>query len=393
MIPSFYEFYNPVKIVSGKKALDNLPFELSQLGVKKPLIITDQGVKKAGLVKYVIKAFSESNITIGAIFDQTPPDSSVKVVNEIAGIYRKHNCDSFIAVGGGSVIDTTKGANIVITEDSDDLMKFMGADLLTKTMKPLIVIPTTSGTGSEVTVVAVISDTEKNVKMAFTSSYLYPKVAILDPRMTLTLPPHITSATGMDAMTHAMEAYYCLQKNPISDVYSFAAIKILSENLINVIKNPKDKNGRLALANASCMAGAAFSNSMVGMIHALGHATGGVCHVPHGVAMNIFLPHGLKYNMEKRGEYIAEMLLPLAGAEVYSKTPPEKRSEETIARIQAIQNELYDLTKLPRTLKEANVPKEKLGEIAQKAINDGSSALNPAEMDYDEALQVLNEAY
>lgn len=151
-------------------------------------------------------------MTIGAIYDDVPPDSSVGVVNDIVKVYRQNQCDSIVAVGGGSPIDTAMGVNIVITEEADDLMKFMGAEMLKKPMKPLVVIPTTSGTGSEVTLVAVISNPEKNVKMAFTSKHLLPKAAILDPRMTLTMPPHITAATGMDALTHAVEAYICLQK-------------------------------------------------------------------------------------------------------------------------------------------------------------------------------------
>jgi alcohol dehydrogenase len=168
MLPSYYEFYNPVKIVSGHKALDNLPYELEQLGAKRPIIITDKGVVGAGLVELVVNAFGSSDMIIGAIYDDVPPDSSVGVVNDIVKVYRQNQCDSIVAVGGGSPIDTAKGVNIVITEEADDLMKFMGAEMLKKPMKPLVVIPTTSGTGSEVTLVAVISNPEKNVKMAFT---------------------------------------------------------------------------------------------------------------------------------------------------------------------------------------------------------------------------------
>lgn len=393
MIPKYYEFFNPVKILSGHKALDNIPYELEQLGVKKPLIITDKGIKKAGLLKYVKRAFAESNTIIGSIYDDVPSDSSLETVYEIVKIFKDNSCDSIIAVGGGSVIDTAKGVNILITEDSNDLMKFAGAEILKKPMKPLIVIPTTSGTGSEVTLVAVISDEKNNTKMAFTSLHLLPRVAILDTRMTLTLPAHITAATGMDALTHAIEAYTCIQKNPISDAHAWMAIKLISENLIKAVKKGKDKKARLALLNASCMAGAAFSNSMVGMVHSLGHATGAICHIHHGVAMNIFLPYVLEYNLIKIREYISELLFPLAGNEIYSKTSEGQRAEKVIEYINNLRDELYKLTKLPRTLKEAGISKEKIPEIAKLAIGDGSLTFNPVDMDYEDAIKILNKAY
>jgi alcohol dehydrogenase len=392
-VPNYYEFFNPVKIVSGKKALNNLPFELDQLGAQKPLIITDKGVTKAGLVKHVKQAFRGSKMTIGAIYDDVPADSSNEVVNDIARVYRENGCDSLVAVGGGSPIDTAKGVNIVITEESEDLMQFMGAELLKKPMKPLIVVPTTSGTGSEVTLVAVISNTEKNVKMAFTSYHLMPSAAILDPRMVLTMPPKITAATGMDALTHATEAYICLQKNPMSDAYSFAAISLIRDNLLQAVTDGKDEQARLSMANAATMAGAAFSNSMVGMVHSLGHATGGVAHIPHGIAMSIFLPFGLEYNMNRVSHYIGELLLPLGGSDEYAGTAIGVRPQRSVEIIRQLQQKLKDAAGLPTTLSEAGVQQDQLEQIAQNAINDGSLTYNPEEVDYNDALRILREAY
>ncbi len=393
MFPSYYEFFSPVKICSGHKALNNLPFELDQLGAHHPILITDQGVTKAGLVQQVVNTFADSGIELAAIYDQVPPDSSSKVVDEVARIFTKKDCDSIVAVGGGSVIDTSKGVNIVITEGATDLMKYAGAEMLKKPMRPFIVIPTTAGTGSEVTCVAVISDPERNIKMSFTANTLFPRVAILDPRMTLTLPPHITAATGMDALTHAIEAYISLQKNPLSDAYSWQAIQVIRANLLNVIKNGSDADGRLALANASTMAGIAFSNAMVGVVHNLGHATGGVCHVAHGVAMNIFLPVGLEYDLPKAGEKIGEMLLPLGGPELYAQTPADRRAAKVISLIREMRDDLYEICKLPRTLKEASVDHTKLPDIAAAALKDGASMYNVEEIEYADALTLLEKAY
>jgi len=393
MLPSYYEFFNPVKILSGNKALDNLPYELDQLGVSRPIIISDKGVIKAGLMKHIETAFDSSGMTIGAIFDDVPPDSSSKVVNDIAAVYRENSCDSIVAVGGGSPIDTAKAVNILISENSNDLMEFEGADRLKKPMQPFVVIPTTAGTGSEVTLAAVIKNTEKNVKMGFASHLLFPKVAILDPRMTITMPPHITAATGMDSLTHAMESYTCLQKNPLSDAYAFAAIKLISENLPKAVEDGSNEDARSAMANASTMAGAAFSNSMCGMVHALGHSVGAICHLPHGMAMSIFLPIGLEYNLEKTEKYVAELLLPLGGMEEYTKMPEERRAARTIVLVRKLQQNLHDLCGLPRNLKEAGVARNKLESIAQAAINDGTLTFNPLEMDEKDAMNVLNEAY
>ncbi|GAB6887260.1 iron-containing alcohol dehydrogenase [Desulfothermus okinawensis JCM 13304] len=393
MIPSYYEFYCPVKIISGNKALDNLPYELSQMGVSRPLVITDKGIVLAGIIDLVKEVFKEYNMDAPPIYDEVPPDSSNRIVNEAAAIFRKNKCDGIIAIGGGSAIDTAKGVNIVVSEDTDDLMQFVGAERIKKPLKPFVVIPTTSGTGSEVTLVAVIYNEDNGVKMAFTSYFLLPQIAILDPRMTLSLPPHITAATGMDALTHAVEAFYCIQKNPLSDGYAISAIRLIRENLIEAVKNGKNKDARLAMANAATMAGIAFSNSMVGMVHSLGHATGSVAHVPHGVAMSIFLPFGMEFNLEKNEKELAELLLYLGGEEEYVSTPKEKRAIKSIEIVRELKDKLYQLCNLPRTLKEAGVSEDKLPEIAKLAIDDPSIIFNPKEMSFDEAMKILKKAY
>ncbi len=393
MLPQYYEFYNPVKIIAGNKALESIPYELSRLDVRRPLIVTDKGIVEAGLLKIVVKAFRDSDIVIGAIYDDTPADSAIEVVNEIPRVYHDNRCDSLIAVGGGSVIDTAKGANIVISEETDDIMKYSGVDRLTTPQKPLIVVPTTVGTGSEVTVAAVISDPVEKVKTPFLSSLLFPKVAILDPRMTLSLPPKLTAATGMDALTHAVEAYSCLQKNPLSDAYAVSAINLIRENLVKAVEDAKDRNARFALANASLMAGAAFSNSMVGAVHAVGHACGGIAHIHHGTAMAIILPVVMEYNLGKIAHYYAELLLPLAGDEVFASTPFSDRARRSIQTIRDLNAALSDLCGLPLSLKEAGVEESQFEEIARTAIDDGSLIFNPEEVEFDDALEILKAAY
>lgn len=394
MAKPYYEFFCPVKVIAGNAALEHIPFELATLGAKKALIITDKGVRSNGLLAPIENAFNETNVDISAIFDEVPPDSSLSTVREAARIYREHDCDAILAIGGGSVIDTAKATNILVSEGGDDLLKYSGAHNLPKPLKPFFVIPTTSGTGSEVTMIAVISDNEKNLKIPFASYYLMPHAAILDARMTQTLPPHLTAMTAMDAMTHAIEAYTCLAANPISDAYATAAIKKISGNLFKVLDNPTDAQGRLELAQASTMAGIAFSNSMVGVVHSLGHALGAVAHLPHGLCMNLFLPYVLDYNKDINGDKIADLLLPLAGADIYAHTPADKRADKTINYIRQIRDQLYAQTKLPRTLQEAGkVTREQLVEVAKKALDDGSIIYNPKEANLNDLLGILEKAW
>jgi alcohol dehydrogenase len=394
MSTSYYEFFCPVKIIAGHSALEHIPFELATLGARRPLVLTDAGVHKAGLIALVETALKGGGVEVAATFSDVPPDSSLATVKAAAALYRNHNCDAILAVGGGSVIDTSKAVNILVSLGGDDLMAYAGAHNLPHPLKPQFVIPTTSGTGSEVTLAAVISDPERSVKLPFASYYLMPNATILDPRMTLTLPAHITAMTGMDAMTHAVESFTCMAANPISDAYATAAIQKIAGNLLTAIDEPGNTDARLELAQASTMAGIAFSNAMVGLVHALGHATGAVCHLPHGLCMNLYLPYALEFNKPVNGARIGELLLPLAGAETYAKTPPAQRAQATITTLRALRDTLHAKTQLPRTLQETGkVRRDQLDEIADRALNDGSIIFNPKEADLGQLKAILEKAW
>ena len=394
MAKPYYEFFCPVKVIAGHAALEHISFELASLGSKRPMIITDKGVRTNNLLAPIEASFESTDVVIGFIFDDVPPDSSLETVRAAAQAYRANNCDAIIAIGGGSVIDTSKATNILVSEGGDDLLKYSGAHNLPRPLKPFFVIPTTSGTGSEVTMAAVISDNQRHVKIPFASNYLMPHAAILDPRMTQTLPPHLTAMTAMDAMTHAVEAYTCMAANPISDAYATAAIKKVSQHLFTVLDNPTDAEGRLELAQASTMAGIAFSNAMVGLVHSLGHALGAVAHLPHGLCMNLFLPYVLEYNKEVNGDKIADLLLPLAGPDIYSQTPANQRADKAISMLNTMRDRLYALTKLPRTLSETGkVSKEQLDDVAEKALNDGSIIFNPKEASFKDLRAILEKAW
>ncbi len=387
----YFEFYNPVKIIAGFKALPNLPFELKLIGVKSPMILTDPGVKKAGLLNKVLKSFYNTDIKPCDIVDKIPHDSSVETVNEISESFKKSGCDSLIAIGGGSVIDTAKGVNILVSFDDNELKKYEGAEIIDRELKPLIVIPTTSGTGSEATYVAVISDPKNNIKLAFTSYFILPKLALIDPEMTLTLPPKLTATTSMDALTHAIEAYVSTQNNPLSDAYSLTSIKLINENLVETIKDGNNQDGRFNLALASLLAGISFSNSMVGIIHSIAHALGGVMKIPHGLANTIILPFGMEFNLDKAYKRYSEISRYLG---IFQPGKSEKENARAlIARIFELREEIEKLTGLSLNLEDNNVKKDDFEKIAEKAMVDGSVIFNPKEFNKEDVINILERAF
>jgi alcohol dehydrogenase len=394
MTSKYYEFHCPVKILAGLKALEHLPAELAERGCAAPMVLTDKGVRQAGLVDHLELAFEEAGISLDPVFDDIPPDSSTDVVEHIARLFRERGCDSLIAVGGGSVMDTAKATNILVSEGGEFLRAYVGAHKLTRPLKPLVAIATTAGTGSEVTSVAVIKDTHKQKKDGFQSSHLLPAVAVIDPRMTLTVPPAITAATAMDALTHAVEAYTCLAKNPISDAYASTAIRKVVSALPVVLEQPKNIDARLDLAEAATMAGIAFSNSMVGLVHSIGHSLGAECHLHHGTCMSLLLPYVLEYNLETIHDDLGALLPFLAGDEVAMATPAGDRAEASIAAIRDLRNVIYESTGLPRSLEESGkVDKSQFARIADLSVDDGSLMFNPVEADRSDVLGILEKAW
>ncbi|HDZ8978693.1 iron-containing alcohol dehydrogenase [Aeromonas veronii] len=390
----YYDFFCPVKLLAGEQALEQLASELTSLGAHRPLLLTDKGVNATGLATLLANVLAEGELPVAAIWDEIPADSSTAVVERIAKRYRELDCDSLVALGGGSVIDTAKAVNILTSMGGEHLLDYSGAGCLTRPLKPLAVVPTTAGTGSEVTLVAVIKDEASGRKVPFTSPFLLPQLAVLDPRMTQGLPLNITAATAMDAMTHAIEAFIGTAKNPVSDALALMAVEKIASALPQIIHDPQNKQLRLQLAEGSTLAGMAFSNSMVGLVHALGHSLGARCHLPHGLCMNLFLPTVLDYNRPEVDSELARLLLPLVGAERFAATPAHQRAEATITAIRTLRDTLWQAVKLPRSMSEAGVSdRSLLTEIRDLAINDGALLFNRKDADREQLLTLLERAW
>lgn len=390
----YFEFQNAVKLLCGDSALERLANELEHLGARAPMLLSDAVLARIGTMQQVVDAIAAEGCTPACTFTDIPVDSSLKIVNDIAALYRSSGCDSLVAVGGGSVIDTAKGVRLVLSQEAEDILAIGGVENLVRGQYiPFVVVPTTAGTGSECTGVAVIRNDANGVKMEFLSPFVEPDVAVIDPRMTAGLPPKATASTGFDAMVHAIEACTCLQSNPMSTAYGTAAIKLICENLEKATRNGSDEKARYAMAVASTMAGIAFSNSMVGAVHAIGHALGGVCHVPHAVAMTILLPHVMRYNLERCTESYAALLPWLVGMDAAVVTPAEKRAAAAIEAVEGLARRLNALCGLPLTLKEAGVSRDDFSKVAEFAVNDGALIVNPRAADESQVIEILNAAY
>ena len=392
-----FEFFCPTKIVCGEHALDKLPRELEARGMAHPLVMTDAGLVKLGVAARLTNVLDAAGVAYD-VFDQIPPDSSMEVVGQVARLYAERGCDGFVAIGGGSVIDTTKGAAASLACKGVDFATLQGSEILTRDLPPFIAVPTTAGTGSEVTLVAVVADTEKHAKLSFTSYKLVPHAAILDPALTASLPPKLTATTGMDALTHAIEAYTSIQKNPVSDAFAVKAIELIGENLPVACRDGANVDARANLALGSLLAGAAFSNAMVGIVHALGHSLGGLCHIPHGQAMMMLLPHCVRYNVENAihiglyGELLAH-LAPARASALPASAPAAERDRAFCEHLFSLNESYHGQYGVPLRLSEMGVERPQLEAVAKQARYDGAALYNETEITLEVAWEILEAAF
>lgn len=398
-LPAAFDYSCRTAVYAGDEAIRALPALLEDAGVKHPMILTDKGIAAVGLLDMVLSVIDGTDTVV---FDAIPPDSSSKVVNEISRIYTEKNRDGLIALGGGSVLDTGKGVYLNVSMGTDDLLTLAGSGRIPKLNTAFIAVPTTSGTGSEVTKVAVVNDEERKRKILYVSPNLQPDAGILDSRLTASLPPHLTSITGMDTLSHAVEAYTCLGKNPISDQMAWAAIELIRDNLIPVVSEPENLTLRRNLAVASNLAGQAFSNSMVGMVHTIGHSVGAICHAPHGSCMSVLLPYALEYNLPEIRPLLEQLLPAIAGEKYAEAVPKQKRAEEAIESIRRMNLKLRELTagRHPVGLSDIKgrngeplVQKTHFQMIAETSLGDASIVYNPVELRIPDIMKVLNKSY
>lgn len=391
MLPEFYQFQHPTKMIYGEGLASDFSHELESLNVKKYFMVSDQVINDLGLLNEIKEGMEQGGFTITGLFLDVPQDASIAAVEAVSKQATETGAEGLIAVGGGSVIDAAKAANFTFSHGGDLIEDYSGAGTLTEPLKPFVVIPTTAGTGSESTLVAMIYDVENKVKLAFSDGYLLPDIAVLDPLMTQSLPPQLTASTGMDALTHATESYVGIDTSPHSEAFAVAAIELIFNNLVQATENGNDLEARGAMLIASNLAGTSFSHSMCGCVHSMAHATGGLTRVPHGIANGILLPHGMEYNFDECKEKYAKLAY-FMGADVTGLSVDDA-ARKAIEAVRNLHKKLNALGAIPINLREAGVPEESLEAIAQAAEEDGTTIYNMREVVAKDILVHLKNAY
>lgn len=383
----YFQFFSPTKIVFGIDVSKDFSSELATLGVRKTLIVSDHGVERAGLVGPIVDVFKDAGVPVAGPYLDIVKDAPISAIKKCAEFGQKAGVDSVLALGGGSVIDSAKAANILITHGGDLLQDYAGVQTIPSKLNPLVVIPTTAGTGSEVTSAAVILDEKTHVKHSFVDDFLKPTIAILDPSLTLKMPPQLTSATGVDAFSHALEAFTSTMRSPISDGLAIEALRLIKEYLVKVLQDPSDMRCRSEMMTAATIAGMAFDNAMVGVIHGIAHSLGGRTGLSHGEAIFLALPVGVMYNMEvARGRYaeVARRLLIAAPG-----MDDMEAAKAFWIWLEKWRRAVAERSHLAMTFGEKGITSDILAKVAGGAVNDGTSFYNPREVMAEELLPFL----
>jgi len=362
----FVQYITPTLIIAGHGCLASIYREVVRLGGSRAMVMTDAGVRSAGLVDLVQDALGQFCV---AVFDEIAQDTDLNTVDAAVALAREKGVNIIVSVGGGSVIDTGKAVCVTLKNGgkADDHIALMR---LTEPQTPHIVIPTTSGTGSEVTNVAVIKSGSAGRKMYIVENYLIPNTAILDPVFTMTLPPGLTASTAMDAMTHAVEALTSTMSNPICDGHALSAIRLISENLPKAIANGKDEKARLNLQLAATTAGWAFNVAQVGLAHSMAHTLGMLANVPHGTACGLVLPAVMRFNADFAADKLA-----LAAQAMGVNISGMSQKEAALAAAAAVEA-LMKQSGHPLRLSEIGVTQAILGMAPFHAIADTPTLFN-----------------
>jgi alcohol dehydrogenase len=288
-------FYSPHKIVFGTGTASGIGAEVKNLGASKVFIVTDPGVTKAGLLKPVISSLEEAQLA-HVIYDKVEAEPPIRLVDEGVSRFRSEGCDLVLGVGGGSSLDVAKGVSIV-AGNGGRLLDFAGMDLVKKPGAPKILMPTTAGTGAEITRVLVVTDEAENTKKVVYSFYCLPELAIVDPLLTYSMPPSVTADTGMDALVHAVETFVSVHATPFSDILAEKAIALIGRYLPIAWSKGSNQEARYHMSLAATLSGLAFASGGLGAVHGLSYVLGTRYHMPHGRSNAIMLPHVMKYNL------------------------------------------------------------------------------------------------
>jgi alcohol dehydrogenase class IV len=380
-----FNFYIPTSIKTGRGISKSVSGFLRSLGHNKVFLVTDKGVRNAGILQSIESSLQEAEVSY-EIFDEVIPNPSAE--NIMLGVQKlkAYHPDSVLAIGGGSSIDTAKGIAIMATNPGD-ILDYEGVGKVPNPGLTLTVIPTTSGTGSEVTASTIVTNTTTQFKAAVISPFLFPTYAFLDAELTINLPSHITAATGMDALTHAIESYTSKSTNPASEAFALYAIEMIGKNIEKAYFVGSDISSRENMLVASMLAGAAFSQSRLGNVHAISHTLGGVFNIAHGIANATLLPFVMKYNLPACPEKMANIAKAL-GEDIRGLTIKEG-AELAIEAVKRLNNSLG----IPSNIKDLGVSLDVLPKLVEDSMRSGNVLINPRLTNADDIKRIIENAY
>ncbi|EIW6614575.1 L-threonine dehydrogenase [Clostridium perfringens] len=379
-----YKFFMPAISLMGADCLKDAGEQVAELGFKKALIVTDKVLGQIGIVKKVTDVLDNKSIEY-AIYDETKPNPTVKNVNDGLALLKEKECDFVISLGGGSAHDCAKGIALLAT-NGGEIKDYEGVDKSKKPQLPMVGINTTAGTGSEMTLFAIITDEERHIKMALVDKHLTPIIAVNDPMLMLAMPKSLTAATGMDALTHAIEAYVSTSATPITDACAEKAIELISNYLVNAVENGQDVEARDMMAYAEYLAGMAFNNASLGYVHAMAHQLGGFYNLPHGVCNAILLPHVQEYNKATSASRLAK-IAKIMGGNIEGLTD-EQGADLCIDMIKS----LSQTVGIPEGLGVLGVKESDFETLATNALNDACSLTNPRKGNLEEVMAIFKKA-
>lgn len=379
-----YKFFMPSISLMGADCLKDAGEQVEELGLRKALIVTDKVLGQIGIVKKVTDVLDSKNIEY-AIYDETKPNPTVKNVNDGLSLLKEKECDFVISLGGGSAHDCAKGIALLAT-NGGEVKDYEGVDKSKKPQLPMVGINTTAGTGSEMTLFAIITDEERHIKMALVDKHLTPIIAVNDPMLMLAMPKSLTAATGMDALTHAIEAYVSTAATPITDACAEKAIELISKYLVLAVEDGENVEARDMMAYAEYLAGMAFNNASLGYVHAMAHQLGGFYNLPHGVCNAILLPYVQEYNKSTSAKRLAK-IAKIMGKDVDGLSD-EKGAEVCIDMIKSLSKTVG----IPEGLKELGVKESDFKTLATNALNDACALTNPRKGNLEEVIDIFKKA-
>ncbi|WP_117017374.1 iron-containing alcohol dehydrogenase [Aeribacillus pallidus] len=380
-----FTYFMPTRVECGNGISEKTGELIKELGVTNVLIVTDKGVRSANLLERIEKSLLAADLNY-EIYDEVEANPSAETIHIGTDFLKKHKMEAVLAVGGGSSIDTAKGiATMAVNPGS--ILDYEGVGKIKIPPIPIIAIPTTAGTGSEATNSTVVTNRKTSFKLGVLSTYLFPNLAILDPSLTLKLPQNITAATGMDALTHAIESYTSKDANPVSKAFAIQAVKMIGKNLTKAYFVGTDIESRENMLVASMLAGVAFSQSRLGNVHAISHTLGGVFNIPHGIANAALLPFVMKFNLRACAEEYKNIAIAL-GKDVSGLSTIEaaEKAIETVIK-------MNQSMKIPLNIKDLGVSLEALPKLVEDSMRSGNVFVNPRLTKPSDIQLIIEKAY